>query len=228
MQQELDYLPGLEVLNFEGAELTKTEGDKSSFICVGTLSVLYFKELDRFMLWLNQWDYALLKRLHVTGSGSVDTSSRWYNFPSKNGFYTLKMAKIQHSEAIQNFETILSYNTTFFQQGEDRPIREGDMSPIEGEDEIYEDFSDTLSSSTEGAATEKRLRATDKIKRSFAKMTDKLSRSLAWGKKSNVNMSQLRDIESIKTTSEELISVFSIPREDVILIHMQGFNKLLG
>ena len=225
MQQELTDLSGLEVLNFEGTELTKTEGDKASFICIGNLSVLYFKELDRFMLWLNQWDYVLLKRLHVTGSGSVDASSRWYNFPSKNGFYTLKMTKIQHSEAIQNFETILSYNTTFFQQGEDRPVREGDMSPLEGEDEIYEDFSDALSTSTEGAAPEKKLRATDKIKRSFAKITDKLSRSLAWGKKSNVNITQLRDIESIKATSEDLISVFRISTEDVILIHTQGFKS---
>ena len=217
MQYESENLAGYEVLNFEGAELTKTEGDKTSFVSVGNLSVLYFKEIDRFMLWLGQWDYILLKRLHVTGSGSVDAASRWYKLPSKDGFYTIKIAKIQHPEAVQNLETILSYNTTFFHQGEERPLREGDLSPTEGEDELFEDFSDALSGSTEGIAPEKKLRASDKIKRSFAKISDKLARTFAWGKKSNVNLTQVRDITSIKATSEDLVSIFSIPSEDVTL-----------
>jgi len=113
----------VEVLYFPEAELVKTKGDSTSFGAIGPLSVLYFSDYKRFALQLNDWRYPLVRRLAVSGSNGT------YTLPALNGFvYTLKINN-GATEALTNFDVILSNNASFSLEKGGKPIKEVEKSP---------------------------------------------------------------------------------------------------
>jgi len=109
---------GVEVLFFEEAEIRKMKGGSTSFAAIGPLSVLYFKEYNRFVLKLNDWRYPLMRRLPVVATGKGDINSRVYTLPSLNGFSFELRINNPSPQGISNFETILGDNSGFSFKGE--------------------------------------------------------------------------------------------------------------
>jgi hypothetical protein len=111
---------GLEILFFEDAELQKNKGGQVSFAAAGPLSVLYFKDFNRFFFKLNDWVYPLMKRLPILGMDKSDgSSSRLYCLPGSNGFnYNLRINSHGSSQGLENFETILQDCSKFAWKGE--------------------------------------------------------------------------------------------------------------
>ena len=127
-QKEHDKVKGIEVLFFEQAELEKSKGNDKSFAASGPLSVLYFKDYNRFVLHLNDWRYPLMRRLPVSSEKSQG-NSRSYEFPALNGFsYRLRINSSGNS-ALSNFDNILSNFSNFSMKGTDLLPRKLEASP---------------------------------------------------------------------------------------------------
>ena len=125
-------IQGTEVLFFEDAEVEKIKGTHTSYATVGPLSVLYFKDLHRFVLQINDWRYPIMRRLAIVGLDKNHPDSRSYILPAPNGFsFNLNINKVAHPEALKNFETILSNNSRFYFNGEPGPERQLDLSPTD-------------------------------------------------------------------------------------------------
>jgi len=114
---------GVEVLFFEEAELQKTKDGQTSFGAIGPLSVLYFSEYKRFVLQLNDWKYPLIRRLATSGKDGS------YILPGLNGFTYMLRISNGGSEALANFDTILSNNSSFSLEKGGAPIRQVEKSP---------------------------------------------------------------------------------------------------
>ena len=220
ISEDHERVKGTEILNFDEVELTKTEAGATSFVDVGTLTVFFFQDYNRFILYLNGWGYALLKRLPVYSSRKDDVKSRYYSFPVHNGFFNLKFNN-PRPEALQNFETILSHNSKFIRKGEDKPAIELALSGDDGIAEDFEDIEQTLEVTPEMGSLDdlkegnpENLASTDKIKRGFAKFADKLSRTFA-KPKTNINMIEARDINSIKSFNQEDSAIQYIWKDNV-------------
>ena len=222
------YVQGMEILSFDRVELTKNEMGTNSFIELGTLRVIYFQEFDRFMLDLGDWEYILLKRFPVTSTSRTDMETRTYTFPTYNGVYALKINRIVSPEALQNFETILSFTTKFSYLGEDIPVRQNELSPdvslIESPEQTESVISSTKSSFSRKSAEEDdplKLHGKERIKRSFAKFVDHLSGSHA--KKTiekNVFMTRVMNFEDMKKPNVEFAPISHFGRREVrILIY---------
>ena len=78
--QDFNDTKGIEILSFQKTELLLTKGGSTKFCDVGTLFVLYFPDYNRFVLSINNWTYALLKRIPVVGSTHTMSDSRLYIF----------------------------------------------------------------------------------------------------------------------------------------------------
>ena len=143
ISEDYEKIKGFEILSFDEVELTKTEAGATSFVDVGTLTVFFFQDYNRFLLYLNGWGYALLKRLPVYTTHKEDIKSRYYSFPVHNGFFNLKLNN-QRPEALQNFEIILSNNSKFIHKGEDKPALELELSGDDGVAEDFEDIEQTM------------------------------------------------------------------------------------
>jgi len=116
--KEAGKLKGTEVLFFDNVELEKSKGGSGSFASTGTLSVLFYKEYNRFILHLNDWRFPLMRRIPITSGG--DGNSHTLTLPALNGFeYTLRFSDV-NSAAWSNFETILSNNSGFGSKGDDK------------------------------------------------------------------------------------------------------------
>jgi len=125
-------IQGTEVLFFEDAEVEKIKGSHTAFATVGPLSVLYFKDLHRFVLQINDWRYPIMRRLAIVGVDKNQPDSRSYILPAPNGFsFNLNISKVSCPDAIKNFETILSNNSRFYFNGEPGPERKLDLSPTD-------------------------------------------------------------------------------------------------
>lgn len=120
---------GVESLYFEDAQILKFKHDRISYASAGPLSVLYFKEYDRFVLKLNDWKFPLIKRLPILGMDHNKTGLKTYILPAANGF--LYKLTIDHStpQAMLNFESILRSNSCFAIRGEEAPFRKIGDSP---------------------------------------------------------------------------------------------------
>jgi len=202
MPQSNEQIKGYEVLSFEGVELTQVKGENKSFLDVGTLFVLYFQESVRFVLSLNDWTYCLLKRLSVTSSSRTNKQIRSYTFPGTEGFYILTLTKIPHFEALQNFETILSSSTNFSYQVEKEPNEWKSVSEKEERSEEERNL--------------RKLSASERIKRGFAKIADKISRPFVKGSQDNVNLTHVKNIGALKK-SIEFLSTHEFSKEEVSL-----------
>jgi hypothetical protein len=129
IQKFTGTIKGVEVLFFEECELRKMKGNSTSFASMGPLSVLYFKDYNRFVLNLNDWRYPLMRRLPITATSKNDPSSRVYMLPALNGFnYELRITKSAGPQAISNLETIFTNNSGFSFQGE-TPSKKLEASP---------------------------------------------------------------------------------------------------
>ena len=98
---------GVEVLFFEEAEVQKMRGTTPIFAAMGSLSVLYFKDYNRFVLQLNDWRYPLLRRLNISGSENS------FVLPGNNATFNLRILSNASQETLKNFETILMNNSRF-------------------------------------------------------------------------------------------------------------------
>jgi len=128
--QEKNRVAGVEVLRFEHAELEKIKGSDRIFAAIGPLSVLYFKDYNRFVLQLNDWKYPLLRRLPIMGAHKMNVQERLLHLPALNGFhFDLKIMNIHSSEALLNLEAILRENAGFYYKGEEIAFRKMDASP---------------------------------------------------------------------------------------------------
>jgi hypothetical protein len=129
IQKTPGTIKGVEVLFFDEAEIRKMKGDNASWAAIGPLSVLYFKDYNRFVLHLNDWRYPLMRRLPITASGKNDPSNRVYSLLAVNGFcYELRINKSSANEAVSNLETIFANNSGFSWEGE-APSKKLEASP---------------------------------------------------------------------------------------------------
>lgn len=133
LQKSSDKIKGIEILYFEDAELQKVRGVETSFATFGPLSLLYFKDYNRFALQLNDWNYPLMRRLPISSCLSQDdASSRTYVLPAANGFsFSLKINKVTNSQSFDNLETILDKTSRFSVIGKEIPYRKFEESPDE-------------------------------------------------------------------------------------------------
>lgn len=108
------------MLFFEDAQLQRGKGDQSSLAASGPLSVLYFKEFNRFFLCLDDWVYPLMKRLPIMGMDKVDgSSSRVYCLPGQEGScWYLRVNCYGSPQALENLESILEDCSKFSWKGE--------------------------------------------------------------------------------------------------------------
>jgi len=211
-------IQGFEVLSFEGVELTCTKGDENFFVDLGNLLVLYFQENIRFILNLNEWSYCLLKRLSVTSSSRTNMRQRIYTLPSEDGYYILKISNIPHPEAIQNFETILDHCTTFSYQEEQEELIEDQVNQINGEFEIQDETSPKKRNgrySEEAEAAFHPLSTAEKIKRGFTNMAEALSRTFIKGEEENVNLTSVKDFESLKAVDPRFLTRYEFSRHEL-------------
>jgi len=126
--KEHDKVKGIEVLFFDQADIEKFKGKNTSFASSGPLSVLYFRDYNRFVLHLNDWKYPLMRRLPVSSEKSQG-NSRIYEFPALNGFsYRLRINSSGNS-ALSNFDNILSNFSNFSMKGTDLLPRKLEASP---------------------------------------------------------------------------------------------------
>lgn len=200
----MEQIKGYEILHFDGVELTKTVNGVKTFVDINPLRVLYFPELVRFILSIGERDYALLKRLPITSSSRTDIDFRNYHLPSNEGFYTLKISKIPSPAALKNFETILSYGATLYYEGETKAVESSDI------------IDETTIGEIEHSEAQK-LKGTQKIKRGFAKLADKIARPFTKAKKDNLNLHEEKDINALKNFNVDYVSVFEFAKEDVRL-----------
>ena len=108
INKETGMIKGIEVLFFEEAEIQKMRGNKPLFAAVGPLSVLYFKDYNRFVLRLNDWRYPLMRRLNISGS------DRNFALPgNNNATFNLRILGNPSQDTLKNFETILMNNSRF-------------------------------------------------------------------------------------------------------------------
>ncbi len=93
----------VEILFFEEAEVDKLRKDTRIFSGIGSLSVLYYKDTNRFELQINGWRYTLANDLTI-----LRETNNSYIFPARNGFtFRLRFDRLPSQEALKNFETIL-------------------------------------------------------------------------------------------------------------------------
>lgn len=102
---------GLEVLFIEDVEIMKIKGTVGYFAAGGNLSVLYFREYNRFVLKVNDWVYPLMKRIPVFAESG--TISRIYLLPTLNGFTYRLIITNPTTPAFENLEVILNNSTNF-------------------------------------------------------------------------------------------------------------------
>jgi hypothetical protein len=228
IKTDFGKIKAIEVLTFKEAELERTLNGLTTFGTVGVLQILYFANYDRFVLSLNDWKYALLKRLPVTGAESSGHGPISYTFPTYNGFYTLTLPKVNHLEGLKNLETILINNTRFSYKGTENILRNstGARSPDDrfrrlemtpGADENYDPISTSQYPSSFDTTTDAphSLSKGQRMKRGFKKFGFIFKRKMSRKEKNNLNNYQARDIDSIKKTNEIQAAIHHYPRREI-------------
>ena len=209
----------IEVLSFDGVELEKTIGGNHSFATIGTLEVLYFKEYSLFILSLNSWKYVLLKSLPIIKASQNYTVPITYILPIDDGFFTLKLTKISHIEAVQNFEIILGRNCAFKCSSEALALLRGDGPDHITREDLYgssERFSHSSQGSFFSPSKGAELGKTDLIKREILKAFSTISQELHKRRTENYNLTHLREYDCLINTTEDRAPAHFILRSEVI------------
>ncbi len=196
----------IDVLTFENVELLKKKNEKTSFSGIGTLRVLYFPDYGRFVMELNDWTYALLKRIPAVASTRKASGSHFYVFPSYSGSYILKLPKAVRSEAIQNLETILVNNTQFSYQ-EDQVL--GSYRSSEERGGSHQE------NQRESVDSVGKLSGKEKIKRGFKRIASKFQGTYTVETRPNPNMIRVMDYTSLKSLSLNSGFICPYERKDV-------------
>jgi len=232
---------GVEVLFFEEAEVQKTKNNATSFAAMGPLSVLYFKDYDRFVLQLNDWRYPLLRRLSVT-RGPDNT----YMLPGLHGFtFRLRISKFMSQDSLKNFETILLNNSRLGAgQGkvlesspDDKLTRSKpkDTSFMTKVSETAKNIMESIKTKTETFKTgTKHLTSTKKrtnlkdiknrnfkktahstFKKDFFESSGKQTEEFLRRRRENPNLTHTMDFSDLRKTSDSKAPVEFIPREEL-------------
>jgi len=197
---------GLQVLTFENSTLT-TSIDHT-FTSSGPLRVIYFPSQVRFMLNVNDWNYALTKRLPVTASSSTDENSRHYILPGPKGTFTLKLSKLPSQAAIHNFDTIMNYCTSLSYKDEgshDLHNTSIDYKIMDHSNTIFDDHIEET--------TDVRLDVHDLMDNCEEEANKENTVSKT---ELNTNMTKTKNIEEIKTTPENQVQVFELSTNQVM------------
>lgn len=110
---------GLEVLHFEDAEIQKIKNGLPSYAATGQLSVLYFKDFDRFFLRLNDWTYPLMRRMPLLGLDKSSVHCRRYSLPGPNGsVFNLAIDSCGSDQGFENLDAILQDCSKFSWKGQ--------------------------------------------------------------------------------------------------------------
>lgn len=242
---------GIEVLYFADAEIEKIQGNKPSFASFGPLSVLYFKDYNRFILQLNDWRYPLSRRLNISSSSSKDDSgSRTYNLPALSGsHYNLKINNVSNGQSFENFESILDNSSRFSVFGKEIPYRKIEESPDDKFVSRGRKLSDAKEMITETVkqviqkvqrkasafksgtknltSTKKKLNlnelktkdfrkdAKSRIKNDFISSTEKLSDEFLQRRKDNPNLTEAREFNDLKGTSDSQAPSLYLNKEEI-------------
>ena len=236
--KDSNRVKGVEVLFFEEAEVQKIKNNATSFAAIGSLSVLYFKDYDRFVLQLNDWRYPLLRRLSI--SRGNDNS---YLLPGLHGFsFRLRISKFPSQDALKNFETILLNNSRMGGKAleaspDDKLVRQKpkETSMMDKVSETAKNIMDTIKAKTETfktgtkhiTSTKKRTHLKDiknrnfrktaqpTFKKDFFESSTKQTQEFLQRRRENPNLSQVRDFNDLRKTSDNNAPVEFIPREDL-------------
>ena len=200
----------IDVLTFDNVELLKKKNEKTSFSGIGTLHVLYFPDYGRFVLELNDWTYALLKRIPAIASLKKPAGSHFYVFPSYSGSYILKLPKTIRSEAIQNLGTILVNNTQFSYK-EDQSLGSYRSSAVHTEGM----GSNQETINRESVDHVGKLSGKEKIKRGFKKIASKFQPTYSVETRPNPNLIRVMDYTSLKSLSLNSGFICPYERKDV-------------
>jgi len=109
---------GIEILSFDDVELYHCSNDREHFDSMGTLKVVYFRDFQSFVLYLNDWSYLLLKELPILKSTTHPSGSLLYYLTSKDMILCLKFLQNTQKESLQNFDTIVENNSNFLTNDE--------------------------------------------------------------------------------------------------------------
>ena len=236
--KESGRVKGVEVLFFEEAEVEKTKNNATSFAAIGPLSVLYFKDYDRFVLQLNDWRYPLLRRLSV--SRGNDNS---FLLPGLHGFsFRLRINRYPTQDALKNFETILLNNSRMGGKAleaspDDKLMRHKpkDTSIMDKVTETAKNIMDTIKTKTETlktgtkhiTSTKKRTHLKDiknknfkktahtTFKKDFFESSLKQTQEFLQRRRENPNLSHAMDFKDLRKTSDSNAPVEFIPREEI-------------
>jgi len=195
---------GMEILYFEGVELERTKHNSHSFQTVGTLRVLYFEDYSRFILFLGDWNYALLQDVSIVRTTPNYIDPVIYKLSTNDGSWTLKLRKVPYIQAVQNFETILMKNTNFSTSEEAHEFGRPSVSRSQlygFENDLGE--ASLMAKSNEMMSEDEKLGRIDVVKREILKTTDKIISGLTPNKAENMNLVRIRDYESLLNPTED-------------------------
>jgi len=192
---------GFETLFFEDAEVQKSKAGKTTSASSGSLSVLYFKDYNRFFLRLNNWLYPLMRRLPVVGMDKNDgSSSRLYCLPGPDGsWYKLRINCYGSAQGLENFESVLQDCSKFSWKGETYRGK-AELSP-----------EDRLSGRT---ARNENINKGE-LSKDIPKSSQRLSQKLLNSRRSNLNMSLPKSFEELKRMVGSQGLAFYLPKEEL-------------
>jgi len=236
--KDSDRVKGLEVLFFEEAEVEKMKNNMTSFAAIGSLSVLYFKDYDRFVLQLNDWRYPLLRRLSI--SRGADNS---FLLPGLHGFsFRLRINKFASQDALKNFETILLNNSRMGgkmletspddklmrSRPKDTSIMDKVTATAKNIMETIKTKTETLKTGTKGITSTKKRSNLKEIKnknfkktahttfkKDFFESNMKLTQDFLQRRRENPNLSSTRDFSDLRKVSDSNAPVEFIPRVEI-------------
>jgi len=227
-------LKGVEVLYFEDVEVQKVKGNSTSFASMGPLSVLYFKNFDRFVLKLNGWTYPLMRRIPVTSEGKI------FSFPASNGFTYRLIFNNPSAESFSNFETILSNNARIGDRKlsaspNDRIVRKTSghkeganvAGLIRSGVEKIKEAAKGLTSTKKATVAKKRMMpgsikktnyrksAKATFKKDFFETEQKLTQKFLEHRKGNLNLTQTKEFAELKKTTDKVASTLFLKKEAI-------------
>lgn len=232
-------IKGTEVLYFPDAEITKSKGSQNSFASFGGLSVLYFKEFNRFILQLNDWRYPLLRRLSTQSSGNGS-----YVLPAPNGFsYNLRINNAG-GQSLKSLDNLLEGTRKLEASPEDKLIRQ----PIQKQSDtgIKEVIGQTIKQTVQKVqnkaatlttgtkyltSTKKRINMKDiktknfkknarsSFKKDFFQSSEKLSNEFLQ-RRNTLGSSEARDFDALRKLSDA--PSMYIPKEEIVEAILQG------
>jgi len=236
--KESGKIKGVEVLFFDEAEVQKTKGNATSFAAIGPLSVLYFKDYDRFVIQLNDWRYPLLRRLNITTG-----ADRLFVLPGLNGFsFRLRIGGLPSQDAFKNFETILMNNSRLGNKKletspDDKLVRHKlkDTSMMDKVSATAKNIMESIKIKTETFKTgTKHLTSTKKrtylkdiknkdfkknahstFQKDFFESHEKLAKDFMMKRRENPNLTHAMDFSELRKTSDNHAPIQFIWREEL-------------